>query len=228
CLIPLRHLTYACLAVTDVNVSQWKHYTRWHVLKSFAKFLPSAFVEADFEFFGKTLTGQEQMEARWKKMLGFIDSQIGELLGKVYCEHHFPETSKRAMIELVDRVIASLKDMIKQDLPWMSQETKTAALVKLGTLRVKIGYPDKYKDYSELTPKANDSVISVVRQILLMEHHRDWRQANKPTNRDKWSMPPQMVNAYYSPLRNEIAFPAAILQGAAFDPERDLCANYGK
>eukprot|EP01134_Creolimax_fragrantissima_P007458 CFRG7458T1 len=227
CVANLKHFVYACSAVTDENVGQWKQYAKWHTLKQFVKFMPDDFVKANFDFFSRELTGQTEIMARWKQMLHFIDASIGELLGQVYCNRFFPQSSKDAMLELVDNTIISLHEMIDNDLPWMSDSTRASAIKKLSNVSVKIGYPDKFVDYTTFTPTPDDNIISIVRKIFEFEHVRDWNQANKPTNWDTWSMPPQMVNAYYNPMRNEIAFPAGILQGAAFSPDRDLCANYG-
>lgn len=195
------------------------------VAKAAAPFLSKAFVDASFEFNNKTLAGQPQQQARWKRGVALTNGMLGEAVGKVYVARYFPEDSKRQMLDLVNNVRKVLTVRIDH-LAWMSPETKKAAQEKLSKLAVKIGYPDIWRDYSGLVVKEDDLYGNVVRAGAF-EWKRDVDRLDQPVDRKEWGMPPQKVNAYYSPTMNEIVFPAAILQPPFFDPKADPAVNYG-
>jgi putative endopeptidase len=182
-------------------------------------------VNANFDFYGHTLTGTPQLRDRWKRAVGFTEGGMGEAIGRVYVERHFPEESKAQMDALVANLIEAYRDSIRS-LHWMGEETKKRAQEKLDKFTPKIGYPVKWRDYSTLHVSADD-LIGNVRAIAAFEFHRELSKIGKPIDRDEWFMTPQTINAYYNPGFNEIVFPAAILQFPFFDPNRDAAANYG-
>lgn len=195
------------------------------IAKVAAPFLSKAFVDASFEFNNKTLAGQPEPQARWKRGVALTNGLLGEAVGKVYVARYFPEDSKHQMLDLVNNVRKVLAVRIDH-LAWMSPETKKAAQEKLSKLTVKIGYPDTWRDYSALVVKEDDLYGNVVRSGSF-EWKRDVNRLDKSVNRKEWGMPPQTVNAYYNPTMNEIVFPAAILQPPFFDPKADPAVNYG-
>ena len=190
-----------------------------------APYLSAAFVEAHYQFREKTLQGQPQQQARWKRGVGLVDSQMGEALGKLYVAEYFPPESKAKMLELVSGIREAMKARIEK-LDWMSQPTKTKALEKLSKLTVKIGYPDKWRDYSALEIKETD-LYGNVERAAAFEWNYQLARLDKPVDRTEWGMTPPTVNAYYQPTRNEIVFPAAILQPPFFDPQGDPAVNFG-
>lgn len=196
----------------------------WRLVIQLAPYLHQDMVELHFDFFGRTLTGAPELRARWKRAVGFVENVMGEAVGKLYVERHFPIESKTQMDALVVRLLEAYRDSI-QTLPWMSDQTKEKALEKLATFTPKIGYPDKWRDYSTLV--VSDDLVANVEAASEFEFVRELKKIGRPIDRAEWFMTPQTVNAYYNPGFNEIVFPAAILQYPFFDPNRDAAANYG-
>ncbi|MCG3191756.1 MAG: Neutral endopeptidase [Thermoanaerobaculia bacterium] len=206
-------------------VETWKSYLRWHVLRSSAALLPAKFDEEAFGFYGRTLNGIEEQEDRWKRVLAATDSGIGEALGQLYVEKAFSPQSKERMKKLVENLRGALKERI-EGLAWMSPETKKQALKKLAAFGVKIGYPDKWRDYTAL-PISRGSYFENVLAAHAFETKRNIDKLGKPIDRTEWGMTPSTVNAYYSPTMNEIVFPAGILQPPFFWADADDAVNYG-
>ncbi|WBH16393.1 M13 family metallopeptidase [Sphingomonas radiodurans] len=194
-------------------------------LSSYARYLPKAFDDARFAFYGTVLAGTPEQQARWKRGVDLVDAQIGEDLGQAYVAKYFPPESKAAADALVRNVIASMGDRLKK-LEWMAPETKQKALVKLAAFTPKIGYPDTWRDYSALTIKRDDLVGNVARANEF-EFQRNLDKIGAPIDRGEWFMTPMTINAYANPTMNEIVFPAAILQPPFFDPKADPAVNYG-
>ena len=209
----------------DVSVDDWKVYLKWQVLNSTEAYLPVAFVDQNFDFYGKTLSGQKAQRPRWKRVQEATNNALSEALGQLYVQKYFPAESKTRMIELVKNLRISLGVRIKQ-LAWMNDETKTKALAKLDAITVKVGYPDKWRDYSALEV-STDSYLANVLRARQFDFNFMISKVNKPVDRTEWLMPPQMVNAYYNPSMNEIVFPAAILQPPFFYKDGDDAVNYG-
>jgi putative endopeptidase len=209
----------------EVSVDDWKIYLKWQVLRSTSSYLSSAFVNQNFDFFGKTLSGQKAQRPRWKRVQEATDDALSEALGQLYVQRYFPAESKKRMIELVNNLRTSLGERIKQ-LTWMSDETKTKALDKLAAITVKVGYPDKWRDYSALEV-STDSYVANALRARQFDFNYMISKVNKPVDRTQWLMPPQQVNAYYNPTMNEIVFPAAILQPPFFYVDGDDAVNYG-
>ena len=205
--------------------SAWKSWLTWHVISGSASYLNSEIVNENFAFFGTTLSGTPQLRERWKRGVALVEGSLGEAIGKIYVERHFPPAAKARMEGLVANLIEAYRQSIS-GLEWMSQETKTKAIAKLEKFRPKIGYPDKWRDYSALEITADDLFGNLAR---VTKFERDFALAKigKPVDRDEWHMTPQTVNAYYNPLGNEIVFPAAILQPPFFGLDVDDAANYG-
>lgn len=211
--------------LTDVDMDTWKTYLTWKVLNANASLLTEELDSQNFEFYSKTLRGVEQQLPKWKRAVSTVNGNLGEVVGKVYVARHFPPEAKEQMLELVNHLIRAYEVSIK-DLGWMGDETKTEALDKLSKFTPKIGYPDKWKDYSDLDIEAEDLVGNVQRSALFQYAINVKRQGG-PVDRTEWGMTPQTVNAYYSPPLNEIVFPAAILQPPFFDLNADAAVNYG-
>ncbi len=209
----------------DVSINEWKVYFTFHLVNSNSGYLSSPFVEESFKFNGQVLSGQKAMQPRWKRMTGVVNRSAGELLGQLYVEKMFSPKAKERAKEMVSNIMASLKNRI-ENLSWMSAETKKAALYKLSKIVVKIGYPDKWKDFSGLEISRNSFFDNVV-SAQLFNYIKNLDKIGKPVDRDEWGMTPQTVNAYYSAQKNEIVFPAAILQPPFFDAEADDALNYG-
>jgi predicted metalloendopeptidase len=207
------------------DLATLKAYLTFHYLSDHAQFLPKRFDDARFELYGKQLRGQPQQRERWKRAVDLIDGALGEQVGQLYVARHFPPESKAKMEELVANLREALRQRIEQ-LEWMTPETRKRALEKLGTFVTKIGYPDKWKDYSSLEVRRDDLVGNVHRAALWAWRY-DINRLDQPVDRTEWGMSPQTVNAYYNPLANEIVFPAAILQPPFFDPHADPAINYG-
>ena len=207
--------------------AELRDYMEWRLINSSADFLNEEVAQADFDFFGRTMSGRQEMHPRWRRATSQVQGVMGEALGRIYVEKYFPATSKERMKELVRNLQIALGERIAaQD--WMNDSTKVNALLKLSTFYVKIGYPDKWTDLSKLTIDPSKSYIENMRQCRLF-----WNQwniehtAGKPVDRDDWYMTPQTVNAYYNPTTNEICFPAGILQVPFFDATADDAFNYG-
>jgi predicted metalloendopeptidase len=209
----------------ETPVETWQAYLQFRYLSGWSDILPKAFDDANFEFYGKFLNGQPQQRDRWKRAVAVVNGTVGEAVGQIYVAKHFPADSKAKMNVLVENLKEAYRQRIRA-LTWMTEPTKVVALKKVDTLRTKIGYPDKWIDYSALEVKAGDAVGNRKRAARF-EWNRDLESLGKPTDRDEWFMTPQTVNAYYNPTFNEIVFPAAILQAPFFDPNADLAVNYG-
>ncbi|MET0337165.1 MAG: M13-type metalloendopeptidase [Caulobacter sp.] len=202
-----------------------KAWQAFHLADGGAPYLSKAFADANFEFRGKTLSGQPEQRPRWKRGVANVNGLLGEEVGRIYVARYFPPESKAKMLKLVADIRSALHDRI-ENLPWMSPETKARALDKLAKFTVKIGYPEAWRDYSGLTIKADDLYGNVIRSSAFEWQH-DLDRLNGPVDRKEWGMTPQTVNAYYNPPMNEIVFPAAILQAPFFDPQADDAINYG-
>ncbi|MCG7416824.1 MULTISPECIES: M13 family metallopeptidase [Microbacterium] len=211
--------------LVEERLEDWKAWLRFAVVHSAAAFLSEEFVAENFAFYGTQLTGVPVNRERWKRGVGLVEAALGEAVGKVYVERHFPPAAKDAMDVLVQNLIEAYRESI-QSLEWMTPETRERALAKLDAFTPKIGYPVRWKDYSALEIDAAD-LVGNVRRAHVWEHDRQLAKVGQPIDRDEWYMTPQTVNAYYNPLMNEIVFPAAILQYPFFDAERDAAANYG-
>ena len=209
----------------DVPVEQWQSYLRFHTVDGASPYLSDEFVQANYEFYGKTMRGQKELKERGKRVLDTIESQAGEALGQMYVDVAFPADSKAKMQELVKNLSAALKPRI-ENLEWMSDETKAKAMAKWETFTPKIGYPDKWREWTGLSTD-RDSYIENV--LAAQEFNYKWQlsKIGEPVDKTEWGMSPQTVNAYYNPLQNEIVFPAAILQPPFFDPKADPALNYG-
>jgi putative endopeptidase len=206
-------------------VSGWRDYLTYHLLSNLAPILPRAFDEERFDFYGRTLNGQPMQRDRWKRAVDALNGGLGEAIGAIYVQRHFPADAREKMSALVENVRTAFGQRIEA-LAWMTPQTKVAAKRKLATFRPKIGYPDRWRDYSALQIKAGDPHGNAKR-LRLFEHQRDMARLAQKTDRDVWFMTPQTVNAYYNPVFNEIVFPAAILQAPFFDPNADPAINYG-
>lgn len=211
--------------MTADRLPAWRDWLAWQVVHGAAAYLGSAFVEENFDFYGRTLTGTPQLRERWKRGVSFVEGAMGEAVGRIYVERHFPPAAKEAMDELVANLVEAYRDSIT-GLDWMGEKTRERALEKLEKFTPKIGYPVKWRDYSTLDVSASDLVANV-RAAAEFEFQRQLGKIGKPLDRDEWFMTPQTINAYYNPGFNEIVFPAAILQFPFFDAERDAAANYG-
>jgi putative endopeptidase len=213
------------LADFDSRRDIWVSWLKWNLISGSAAYLTDDLVEQNFAFYGTTLSGTPKIRERWKRGVSLVQGSLGEAIGKVYVGLYFPAQAKAAMLELVDYLVQAYEISIKE-LPWMSDATKAKALEKLGKFTPKIGYPDKWRDYSTLEIKADD-LVGNLQRIAAFGHAYEVAKIGKPVDRDEWHMTPQTVNAYYNPLMNEIVFPAAILQPPFFDMEADMAANYG-
>jgi predicted metalloendopeptidase len=212
-------------AFRDVPLDDWKDWLRWQIAHAAAPYLSDAFVREDFSFYTKTLSGSEEMRERWKRGVTFAEGALGEALGEEYVARHFPPASKAAMDALVANLVEAYRRDIEK-LEWMGPQTREKALEKLTTFRPKIGYPDRWRDYSALTIDRSD-LIGNARRAAAFETDRQLAKIGKPVDRDEWLITPQTVNAYYRPNTNEICFPAAILQPPFFDIDADAAYNYG-
>jgi predicted metalloendopeptidase len=212
-------------ALSATPIADWQAYLRWHLIHAAAPYLNAAVVNENFDFFGRKLTGREQLRDRWKRVLETVDDGVGEALGQLYVAGYFPPESKTRMLRLVGNLRAALRDRI-QTLEWMDEPTRAAALKKLDAFGVKIGYPDKWIDYSTLTVDRGPFVLNVFRADEF-NFRRNLAKIGRPVDRGEWDMTPPTVNAYYSPNMNEIVFPAGILQPPFFDAQADDAVNYG-
>jgi endothelin-converting enzyme/putative endopeptidase len=207
------------------NLKKWKAYLRWHLLHANAPFLSQPFVDAGFDFYGKTLAGAQRILPRWKRCVSYVDDDLGEALGQAYVERAFPPEAKQRALRMVKQIEDAMQSDINS-LPWMTEPTKQHALEKLHAIANKVGYPDKWRDYSKLSISRDDELGNVLR-ARAFEFHREMAKIGKPVDRTEWSMTPSTVNAYYDAQMNDINFPAAILQPPLFDPGSDDAPNYG-
>ena len=212
-------------ALTESRLDAWRDWLRWQIIRSSAAYLSSEFVDANFDFYGHTLTGTPQIRDRWKRGVSLVEAALGEAVGRIYVERHFKPSAKASMDVLVGHLVEAYRQSITH-LDWMTDETQRRALEKLDKFTPKIGYPVKWRDYSSLAINPDD-LIANVRATSEFEFQRELGKIGKPLDRDEWFMTPQTINAYYNPGFNEIVFPAAILQFPFFDESRDAAANYG-
>jgi putative endopeptidase len=219
------YLEHLSTVLTETPIETWREWMYSRVLRSAAPYLPDDFVEANFDFYGRTLSGTPELRARWKRAVSFVEGAVGEAVGKEYVARHFPPESKAMMDDLVANLLAAYRVSIAA-LDWMTEETKERAYDKLATFRPKIGYPDEFRDYSGLSVRADD-LIGNAQAAAAFETDRQLAKIGSPVDRDEWFMLPQMVNAYYNPGTNEICFPAGILQKPFFSPDAHPAENYG-
>ena len=211
--------------INTVPVDDQIAYMQWKLIDSSAGYLSDAIAEQNFDFYGKTLSGKQAQSPRWKRAVSNVDGVLGEAVGQMYVKKYFPAEAKERMLKLVKNLQTSLGERIQQ-LPWMGDSTKVKAMEKLNSFYVKVGYPDKWRDYSGLDIK-NDTYWANIERASRFETDYNLNKAGKPVDRDEWGMTPQTVNAYYNPTTNEICFPAAILQYPFFDMNADDAFNYG-
>jgi len=219
------YLTAMSKMLDQVPLDDWKIWLKWQVLDKAAPLLSKPFVDQNFAFFERTLTGTPEIRPRWKRGVEIVERGMGEAVGKIYVARHFPPAAKARMKELVTNLIEAYREDISS-LEWMTPETRKRALEKLAKFNPKIGYTDKWRDYSKLVLVPDELVVNV-RRTIEFEVARNLAKLGKPVDRDEWGMTPQTVNAYYNPGMNEIVFPAAILQPPFFDMEVDDAVNYG-
>ena len=219
------YLSAVAKLIQQTPLPTWKLYFRWQLLSAMAPYLSKAFVDENFALQGTALGGIPQNLPRWKRGLGVVEDGIGEGLGRLYVKQYFPPAAKQRADELIKNLLAAYKADI-DTLDWMSPDTKQKAQEKLAKFRPKIGYPDKWRDYSALTIDKNDLLGNVIR-TQVFGYHRNINKLGQPVDRDEWGMTPQTINAYYNPEFNEIVFPAAILQPPFFNAKADDAANYG-
>ena len=220
----VEHLTEL---LTNDRLADWQLWATWHILLSRAGVLPEKVSEANFNFYGRRLTGSTEQRDRWKRGVGIVESMVGQEIGKLFVDKHFPASSKKDMLELVDYLIRAYRQRIS-NLEWMTQETRGRALEKLEQFKAKIGYPDKWRDYSglEFSPHGAELVANV-RAGAAFSHDYELGKVGEPARRDEWVANPQTVNAFYNPVVNDITFPAAILRAPFYNPDADAAENFG-
>jgi putative endopeptidase len=211
--------------VMRTPVATWRSYVAWHYVRTKAHVLPRIIDDANFEFFGRQLNGQPRQRERWQRAIQAVNGALGEAVGQLYVARHFPPESKAQALVLVENMRRAYGERIQAS-PWMSAETKVIALEKLATFRPKIGYPDRWEDYSALDIRAGDAFGNQMRWAE-WNHAKDLARLGRPSDREEWFMMPHAVNAYYNPPFNEIVFPAGYLQPPLFDPNADPAVNYG-
>ena len=219
------HLRSISAALSEVDLPHWQDWLRWRVVHALSPYLGEALVGENFDFFGRTLSGVPQIRERWKRGVGLVEHALGEAVGQLYVEQHFPPRAKERMLELVDNLVEAFRRDFA-DLEWMSSTTRSQAQAKLDAFTPKVGYPDRWRDYSTLEVVAGDLIGNVARASAF-DVDRNFAKLGGPVDRDEWFMTPQTVNAYYNPGLNEIVFPAAILQPPFFDVDADDAVNYG-
>jgi len=207
------------------DLPAWRAYLQWHLVQANARFLSSAFVNENFNYFGKTLQGRQELQPRWKRCVVDVDNDLGEALGQAYVEKYFSPDAKRQVVTMVAEIEAAMQQDI-QALSWMSDDTKKSALEKLHAVANKIGYPDHWRDYSKLDIQRGDEMGNV-RRARQFEFNRQLAKIGKPVDHQEWTMTAPTVNAYYDPQMNDVNFPAGILQPPLFDPASDAAPNYG-
>jgi endothelin-converting enzyme/putative endopeptidase len=211
--------------LADTPIEDWRAFLSVRAIRTAAAYMSNAFVEANFDFYGRTLNGTPELRARWKRGISFVEGALGEAVSKRYVERHFPPESKALMDELVANLLEAYRRSIT-DLDWMSEETKQRAFEKIDTFKPKIGYPDTWRDYSALEVSPDD-VLGNLLASAAFETDRELRKIGAPVDRDEWLMLAHHVNAYYKPTTNEICFPAGILQRPFFAAEAHAAENYG-
>ena len=213
--------------LTDDRLADWQLWATWHILRSRAGVLPEAVGEKNFEFYGTLLSGATQQRDRWKRGVGLVESLVGQEVGRIFVEKHFPESSKAEMLELVDYLVEAYRERISQ-LPWMTAETRERALEKLDQFKAKIGYPDVWRSYEglEFSPAGGDLLDNVRAASAFLQDY-ELAKIGKPVDRDEWFSTPQTVNAFYNPVVNDITFPAAILRAPFYSPDMDAAENFG-
>ncbi|MCC8145550.1 MAG: M13 family metallopeptidase [Bacteroidales bacterium] len=212
--------------LTEYTVQDIQYYLMWNVILSATSFLSDEFSETAFEFYGKTVSGREKQHERWKRAIGVIDGTLGEAVGQLYAKKYFPPAAKEKMLDLVNNLQTALGERIN-NLEWMGEDTKEKAIEKLGTFHVKVGYPDKWRDYTGLKISKEDSYWKNILRSNNFDFDFMISKFNQPVDKDEWLMNVQTVNAYYNPVTNEICFPAAILQPPFFNMDADDAVNYG-
>lgn len=210
--------------LVDERLPEWRTWLRMGILRSFASYLTTGISKDQFDFYGRTLTGAPEQRERWKRGISLVEGMLGDAVGKIYVERHYPPEAKAAMDVLIEHLVIAYRESI-EGLEWMGAETRRRAIEKLEKFTPKIGFPAKWRDYSAL--EIGDDLVANVQAATRFEHDRELAKIGKPIDRDEWFMNPQTVNAYYNPGFNEIVFPAAILQPPFFDAGRDAAANYG-
>jgi putative endopeptidase len=211
-------------ALREVDLEDWQSWLVWHVITSMAPVLPESLVNEDFDFYGRTLSGQPEIKERWKRGVEVVESGLGEAVGELYAAKWFPPEAKERMQQLVANLVEAFRRSFRS-LEWMSEQTRAEAVAKLDRFTPKIGYPDVWRDYSAL--EIDEDLVGNVTRAAAFEHDRNLAKIGRPIDRTEWFMLPQTVNAYYMPSMNEIVFPAAILQPPFFDIEADDAVNYG-
>lgn len=211
--------------IKKYTIDQWKIYLRWHLLNDFSPYLSSDFEKQNFAFYSTTLRGVKEMKPRWKRALENSNNFVGEQIGKLFVEKHFPEEQKKRVLGYIHNIGEVFKERVAK-LEWMSDSTKTKALDKLSKFTYKIGYPDKWKDYSSIEI-VKDNFVQNMMNVRAFEYAEMMGKLGKPVDKTEWGMTPQTINAYYNPTMNEIVFPAAILQPPFFNPDADDAVNYG-
>jgi len=212
-------------AWVEEDEGTWGDWLAFHAISARAPYLTDELVEANFDFYGRRLTGAQELRERWKRGVSLVEGAMGEAVGEVYVARHFPPSHKARMDELVANLVAAYRESITS-LEWMGEETRAKAIAKLEKFNPKIGYPERWRDYDALEIDRTD-LVGNVRRANAFEQDRELAKIGKPVDRDEWFMTPQTVNAYYNPGMNEIVFPAAILQPPFFDPDADDAVNYG-
>ena len=212
--------------IAELSLQEMKDYFSFSVISAASSYIGDSFIEAKFDFYGRTLQGTKEMQPRWKRALSVPNGMLGEAVGELYVEKYFAHGAKERMLKLVNNLKISLGEHIAS-LPWMSNETKINALVKLNSFIVKIGYPDKWKDYSGIEIDPKKSYWENIKNVMLFESKRANAKYGTRVDKEEWQMTPQTVNAYYNPTTNEICFPAGILQPPFFDVNADDASNYG-
>jgi putative endopeptidase len=211
--------------LSEYSVADWKLYLKWKIVDTYASNLNQDFVDADFDFYSRTLSGTKEMKPRWKRALNKVNGGIGELLGKAFVEKHFTKESKQNLANMVENLRTVFRERINE-LEWMSEETKINALQTLDAFNMKLGYPDKWKDYSSLNIMPDNAVQNIM-NARMFSFNEMVKKLGQPVDKDEWYMTPQTVNAYYSSSQNEIVFPAGILQPPFYDANADDAINYG-
>ena len=219
------HFAGMAQLLNEFDRESWSSWLTWHLISGSAAYLSANFVEENFAFYGRTLSGTPELRERWKRGVSLVEGALGEAIGQEYVARHFPPEAKERMLKLVHNLIEAYRVDIS-NLTWMSDETRAKALDKLNKFTPKIGYPDKWRDYSKLTIVPDD-LIANLEAVTTFAQEFNFSKIGTPIDRDEWGMTPQTVNAYYHPLYNEIVFPAAILQPPFFNLEADDAVNYG-